>query len=179
MSIDALLAVLLPPDQPIENATSDWPAIEAELGTQLPGDYRDFIRLYGTGAIGDVLMPFNPVSRQKHWRLIDNARFIGGFLKAWKEEHDPNGCPYPLFPEPEGMLAWGHSLDGDHLFWQTRGMPDEWSVVVGSLPMMAEYYEYKLTMADFLAQVLARQIQCPLLPRGFPSKRVMFIASRV
>ncbi|WP_141747662.1 hypothetical protein [Streptomyces nanshensis] len=38
--------------------------------------------------------------------------------------------PYPLFPAPGGLLAWGGNFNSDHFFWLTNSVdPDDWPVV--------------------------------------------------
>jgi hypothetical protein len=52
MSVVDLAKLITPPSSPNEAPQQyEWPQIEAQLGTSFPGDYKDFISLYGTGKI--------------------------------------------------------------------------------------------------------------------------------
>ena len=56
MSIDLLKAVVPPPTQPLETETVErWPIVQSELGIELPPDYLDFARTYGSGYFNDPL----------------------------------------------------------------------------------------------------------------------------
>ena len=43
---------------------------------------------------------------------------------------DPRLCPFPTFPEPEGLLPLGGTLNGGHAFWLMEGRPDDWPLVL-------------------------------------------------
>ncbi len=70
----ATLIRLLPPPAAPDDNHGDWQAVEAELGTPLPDDYKAFIELFGTGRnpqrrVGATsLWVLNPFSRNKFKR---------------------------------------------------------------------------------------------------------------
>jgi len=55
-ALDRLISILTPSAEPtfVPSAT-DWDRVEAELGTRLPGDFRRFVDIYGSGDINDLI----------------------------------------------------------------------------------------------------------------------------
>ncbi len=53
----------------------------------------------------------------------------------------PEDFPYPLYPEPHGLLEWANTGDGDGLYWLTLGEPDSWPVVVWNIREGARRYD--------------------------------------
>ncbi len=54
-------------------------------------------------------------------------------LREWRSEGHGR-FPYPLFPEPGGLLPWGAVVEGGYAFWLTAPSddPDQWPVVIAS-----------------------------------------------
>lgn len=115
----------------------DWERAEAELGTPLPSDYKEYVYWFGPGHIEDFLYIGVPGVENKNGSLLGHAgrlrkildgrrrlqgRIAGGFKQ-----------PHPLFPEEGGWLPWGITVDGDFLFWVTSSnIPDEWTIAAAS-----------------------------------------------
>jgi hypothetical protein len=130
----------------------DWPAIEASIGLRLPEDYkllagslppgwfRRFARLLYPGQSGPFLPP--DISGQ-----LD-------VMREWRAEGDA-GFPYPIFPEPGGLLPWGEAVEGAMLFWLTGpGDPDSWPVITATAQW--EHWErFDGTACEFLTEVAA------------------------
>lgn len=121
--------LIIPSDPQEVPNLADLERAEAALGVQLPGDYKAFILLYGTGRIAEFLSIFNPISSNRHINLVRNA------------VDDPEGCSilkskfpehfiYDRFPTPGGLLPWAGNDNGDRFYWRTRGAPNDWSTVV-------------------------------------------------
>ncbi|MFJ8478366.1 hypothetical protein [Kitasatospora sp. NPDC094011] len=85
--------------------------------------------------------------------LIDDT---GAAFKQMRED-SPDLCPYPVYPEPGGLLYWASNYNGDHCFWLTEGDdPDRWPVVVwlrGEFP--DGWHRYDMGMARFLLLALS------------------------
>ncbi len=58
-------------------------------------------------------------------------------------------CPYPVYPEPGGLLIWGNTWNADQLFWLTEGEPDEWPVAVW-YRQLAEWDRFDGGFASFM-----------------------------
>jgi hypothetical protein len=75
--------------------------------------------------------------------------------------------PYPLFPEPGGLLPFGIDDNGDGLYWLTTGEPDQWSIVVNE-SRAPEYEQFDMSVTEFLQEVLSRKTICEIFPSDFP-----------
>ncbi|MFI6151791.1 hypothetical protein ACIBCA_03735 [Kitasatospora sp. NPDC051170] len=95
----------------------DWQAVEAELGTALPDDYKEIVDVFGPGGFDgyvDLLVPHTGLD-----------------LIAWSRNSADQFDPLPAFPAPNGLLQWGSSEQEVEFAWQTGGEdPSAWPVLV-------------------------------------------------
>lgn len=172
MALDTLLAVLPRPATPRESGAPDaWPSTEAELGIVLPPDYKEYINTFGTGEIGRFLTPFNPFSANTFVNLGDQ---IQRQLEVYREIREMEDFPYPLHPEPGGLLPWATTRNGDVLSWLTDGEPDRWSIVI-SQARSDEYEHHDEDMTGFLAKLITGEIVSGLFPYNFPDREALFV----
>lgn len=75
--------------------------------------------------------------------------------------------PFPLWPEPGGLLPWGSTDNNDHVFWLTIGEPDRWPVVATNWD---EWWVCSGGMQSFLVNVLNGGAPCPVFTEEFPGK---------
>jgi hypothetical protein len=163
MVIDPLLTILKTPPSPRESGTAaEWSGVHSRLGVVLPGDYMKFIQLYGTGTISDWLTVLNPFAANRHQNLlVAGFEFLGALREA--KGQFPDEFPFPLFYEPEGLLPWGISIDGDIFCWTTRGLSSRWTVTIIGRHTGNE--EFPMPMTQFLFEALSGKIS----PRCFPA----------
>jgi len=162
VTIERLMAVVPPPVAPFEAFHGGaWDLIEAELGTPLPQDYKDFVRLYGCGEFMEFLTIHVPRSRSQYVRLEAEAYAVARLAGELADDELP--FPYPFWPTPGGLLACGKTDNGDNLFWLTRGSPDDWTVVVWGRGS-GEFEAFDCGLTDFLAGVATGGIE----PEDFP-----------
>src|SRR5262249_54774047 len=129
MSLAKLKKLIRPPDRPSEiGSLEHWRAVEGQLGTSLPRDYREFISTYGTGVFAHFYCVYSPFSKNKHLSLLRCAELVCRYNRQSREEF-PERFPYPYFPEPDGLLPWGVDENGNDYFWLTQGAPSNWIVV--------------------------------------------------
>lgn len=163
---------------PIEIGTVEtWSAIEKSIGIVLPRDYKEYIGVFGTGCIGDFLWPLNPFSENKYLNLVKAMDGLLFALRTLKEEFGDSQCPYLLYPEPEGLLPWGITDNGDGLFWLTVGPPDNWVVVINEARAPL-YEEYKESMTGFLAKLIEGKIVSEIIPADFLNRNVLFVSRK-
>lgn len=161
MSLSALLTVLPAPQHPSEVPTPEtWSDTERQLG-QLPEDYKAFLGRFGTGTIGDFIGILNPASKNPHLNLLVKGRAILSALIELRDGGEP--CPYPLFPDPGGLLPFGVTDNGDMLLWLTAGEPRRWSVVVNA-GREPTYETFECDMTDFVAGILTGRLHCSVFP---------------
>ncbi len=134
MSIDALVALVPPPAVPVD-AEADWPSVEAVLGVSLPADYKELITRYGSGEFCDLVHPLT----------ADGLLSRGLDALEIERELADEDAPYPLHPEPGGLLPWGTTSNGHLLCWRT----DDWTVVVYA-PRDGDYEAYPTSVTGFL-----------------------------
>jgi hypothetical protein len=172
VGIDDELSRLLPPPARAPGPPVDWAAVAAEVGVALPGDYRAFIEAYGTGCVDGFLWVLHPTTGNQHLHL---ARQVQRQLWALRYLRDRGeAVPYPLFPEPGGVLPWGVTDNGDVCYWRTGGAPDGWTVVVNE-SRGPDWDAYPGPLTAFLAAVLSRRHVCPVFPTDFPSPSPAFV----
>ena len=157
MTIEALAKVVPPPVRPSEAFGGPWEAVEAEVGTALPKDYKEFVRLYGHGEFMEFLGVHVPRCRSPYVRFESEIRVVGD---VFAEDED---LPYAFWPSPGGLLVFGKTDFGDYLFWLTSGPPDTWRVVVWGRGLQ-EFEAFECGLTDFLAGLATGEIN----PQDFP-----------
>lgn len=157
MTVETLIKAAPPPTDPFEAYIGPWQPFEAALRTPLPQDYKDFVRLYGNGRFLDFIGVNVPVSRSPYMRLVSDAETV---IHSF---HSDEECPYPLWPDPGGLLPFGRTDNGDQFFWLCRGAPPDWRVVVWDRGML-EYEMFDCDLTDFLAGIVTGDIK----PKAFP-----------
>ena len=171
--LDRLLQLLPPPAHPVEPARPEgWAAVEAALGTELPGDFKAFTERYGSGTVDDFLYLFNPFASGQDGNLVvEKDRVLAAYRQT--RVRFPDRLALPPFPEPGGVLPLGRTDNGDELYWVTDGDPDGWPVaLVESRAALQELHQVPVT--GFLAALAANQLASRILPAdvlGRPSHR--------
>jgi len=169
--LEQLLRLLPPPADPVEPARPDgWAAVEAALGTGLPGDFKAFCERYGSGTVDGFLYLFNPfASGQDGNLLVEKDRVLAAYRQT--RARFPDRLPLPPFPKPGGVLPLGRTDNGDELYWVTDGDPDGWPLAL--LESRAALQElHRMPVTGFLAALAANQLTSRILPEdvlGRPS----------
>jgi hypothetical protein len=176
MSLQKLLSILPPPDHPVDSGSAErWPDVERQIGTVLPEDYKAFIDTYGTGIIGYLIRVHNPFSQTGVYDFFAQLDFLTSLRRRWREERGAEWCPYPLYPDADGLIPWGNSIDGDTIFWDTRGSPETWTVVVAEVKDK-NFERFALSTTAFLAAVFNEELESDILAdvlkeRGFEASK--------
>ncbi|MBO8191781.1 SMI1/KNR4 family protein [Streptomyces oryzae] len=147
-----------PPVEPV-NGHGDWAVVEQELGTPLPDDYKQLVETYGRGDFWGALCLCTPFGDDNPVRLEGSLlEDFGPSRELFPEQH-----PYPLFPEPGGLLTWAVTENAAQLCWLTEGSPESWPVVIWSRDN--DYERYGCSAAAFLDRWISGQVTSELLPR--------------
>lgn len=157
MTIERLMEVLPPPARPFDVYAGPWEPIEAELGTPLPQDYKDFVRVYGCGQILEFFGLYVPKSRNPNVRL---SSILPEVAEAFSRDED---LPYPLWPAPGGLVAIGQSDNGDYLFLRRGDRSIDWGVIVWDRGLSG-WEPFDCSITDFIAGVVTGEVQ----PKEFP-----------
>lgn len=157
MTINALIKAVPPPTKPFEAFDGPWDLIEKALGTELPEDYKDFVRVYGLGCFMECVRISVPRSKDPYARLITMVDFT-------RRNFLPESLgAYSFWPEPGGFIPFGSTDFGDELFWAPAGKADDWRVVVWGRGL-GTYETFDCDMTGFLAGLATGDI----LPEEFP-----------
>ncbi|MEU5162038.1 hypothetical protein AB0G74_20875 [Streptomyces sp. NPDC020875] len=138
----------------------DWGVISGSWGlSTFPSDFRQFMAVYGPGAIEDFLEILAP----EPW---DEQQVGDGFSAetrtarlTWDKEPERN---FEVPPEPR-LIAWGVDAAADILCWDASlSHPDDWPVVVWNRGT-GGWSRYDMGMAEFLFRTLRAEFdECPL-----------------
>jgi len=131
-----------------------WPAVERELGCGLPRDYKELIAAYGSGWFGGFLAVFNPAAQGAALRIQGGGMDQLALLRENRELDPDEPMPYGIYPEVDGLLTWGTTINGDSGYWLTRPRedPDAWTTVVGEVRGPG-WYPYPGSLSAMLADL--------------------------
>ncbi|MEN2424319.1 SMI1/KNR4 family protein [Streptomyces rimosus] len=134
-----------------------WEALEDQLGTRLPEDYKTIIDTYGPVRINGHLTLHHPATQR--WNL---GRWIRETAEAWSEvpwdevdlEADPRpslGIPDMRFGAADGLIP-AVSSDRDEAVFLAQGAEQQgWRVFVSRDD---EFFEYPMNFAEWLYRYL-------------------------
>ena len=179
MALDALMSIIPPPKNPFEAGSGrNWVDVEKSLGTGLPTDYKKYINLYGTGELAGFIWVYNPFSDKRHGQnLLLRVSEVLSMYREIRAEFGEKECPYPLYPEPDGLFPWGHVNTGAELFWRTSGNPEQWTVVVNEA-RGPQFQQFQQSMTEFLTSLVIGRLKCDILPKPSKRNRATFIPLR-
>ncbi|MFD4478255.1 SMI1/KNR4 family protein [Streptomyces sp. NPDC058471] len=146
------LTVLIAPPGP--RRSRDWAAVEQQLGTALPQDYKELVEVYGGGLFDEEIWILDPECSDKDYNLLAEAKSRAEILaNLWETEPKP-----PQLQENDGaqVLPWAYiEGTGAMLYWLRRPgqKPEEWTTLFneGRGP---EWEHHPHSCADFLLLAL-------------------------
>lgn len=163
MSLENLTQVVPPPAQAIDAGNAEsWRQCEQQLGLVFPSDYRQLIQTYGTGCWLGFLWVLIPFASNTYLNVVEQGV---RFLDAERTIRDqfPEEVPFALHPEPEGLFPWASTDNGDHLYWLTRGEPDQWPVIVFE-SRGPEFERHEMSCTAFLARWVSGDLAVGVFP---------------
>ena len=171
MTIERLMAVVPPPAAPSETFRGPWEPVEAKIGRELPPDYKAFVRLYGGGYFfTDAVMINVAGAVSRGARLEAQVPIICGSFTAGGDDQ----LPYRLWPEPDGLIPFGSTMDGDYICWLPEGEPAAWTIVVWGRGL-GTFEAFDCDMTDFLAGLVTGEIDPPEFPGELLSCDRLFV----
>ncbi|MGW2372173.1 SMI1/KNR4 family protein [Kitasatospora sp. NPDC001683] len=141
-----------------------WHLAPLAVGIEFPSDYREFVDQLGAGEIRGDLVIISPIppfdlddGNDGFSRMVARTSQDIGLEFKELRNLDFALCPYPIYPEPGGLLAWASNYSGDICFWLTEDSdPDRWPVVFwrrGSFP--DGWGRRNMGMVQFLLAILS------------------------
>ncbi|MEV6104678.1 SMI1/KNR4 family protein [Streptomyces sp. NPDC051940] len=131
----------------------DWPAIEAELGTALPADYKQLVERFGDGAFDgflDLLLPDAPPG------AIDLVEANKDF-PSWAEPHGAyTWAPRGVHDAPVRLLWWAGCEQEIRFCWLPEDPdPDQWPVLFAEAgDSDADWERFDGSAAEFIYRML-------------------------
>jgi hypothetical protein len=109
----------------------DWVAVEATLGLELPGDYKDLVETFPEGLFQGVFRLVRPgVCGHSAEEYLGRSGAVLGQLRE-RRNLDPVAYPHAFYPAQGGLLPWAERPGGDLLYWATSDPnPNAWPIVI-------------------------------------------------
>ncbi|MFG3504513.1 hypothetical protein ACGF5F_03260 [Streptomyces sp. NPDC047821] len=130
----------------------DWTVAERELGTPLPGDFKELCEVFGRGAFSGFLEVL-PVDTAQPYSLL-------GRWSSLKEQWENPQVqalfdPYPVF-EGSGLILWGKSMTEASYYWlaDVSQSPEEWSIVARTAPLEDWHRFDAMSTSEFIYRVI-------------------------
>lgn len=122
--------------RPHDGEALPWSAATAEVGLELPPDYRAFVDAFGSGDLYGRLgvnTPWplrDPTAGAAPLRaFVTDATKTCDLLRGLRADY-PQAFPYAFYPEPAGLLPWAAGIGGELCFWLTGSTgPATWPVL--------------------------------------------------
>lgn len=151
-------------DELLNICKSDYKCKVANInGFDYPCDALEFFKKYSEG-INDYIWFLHPY--MENWEDIaieyrntydvlktacENDKIAGGY-----ELQDNEGFPFEFYPEKNGLVPWAQCDNGTVMYLKN----DNSSVKVIVYGDSYEFYEYNLSMTEFLYKLINREIDC-------------------
>ncbi|MEV8100392.1 SMI1/KNR4 family protein [Kitasatospora sp. NPDC085879] len=160
------LAQLLP--GPHRGRAKNWDAIESTLGTELPGDYKEFVEAVGGGYLDRYMYIMEPDCPNEYHDLAANTEErTEAFEHLWGSSEEP---PAELNEDGARLIPFASTDNGEFLYWPVRPgqSPDKWAVMVNEA--RGEWWErFDLGFAPFLLGALTETLRAEILTDDFPT----------
>ena len=140
-----------------------WEDVEKKIGITFPVDYKMFIDSHGEGAINDFLWILSPFSENENINSIEQFKVMKDAYNSMKSEF-PEDFSFHFYNGKTGLFPWGGTDNGDELYWNYK--EDAIELVVYESRYISNM-SYKMSMEEFLCQLLKREIVCPILDEDF------------
>lgn len=162
--INKLISLLSPTSQRIfDNAA--WAIFESKGSLRLPNDFKNFISIYGCGAIDDFVWVLNPFSINPNLNFEKSKFFINAY--AVMRQDFFSDYPRPNYPEEGSFLPWAVTDNGETFVWLVDGEPESWKVAIHSSDQ-GEEEVYNFGCVEFILKLINREISSKILPDQFP-----------
>jgi hypothetical protein len=168
MSLQQLIDVCAPPASPYNvPSAAQWDALEAYLGGRaLPPDYRDFLDRFGSGSFGsdedggffDLTYVVSPalLPGEHVKNAIPLMMDLAGTIGEIRSE-SPKRVPYPVWPEPGGLLYAGGGTTLYDIHWRTVGDPKAWTCAVCD-SACENWFDWEGDLTSLLAAIVTRRV---------------------
>ncbi|MFF4209683.1 hypothetical protein ACFYZE_10105 [Streptomyces sp. NPDC001796] len=142
-----------------------WNQVEADLGHELPSDYKWLVENYGPGTIDGFLEVLQPVTKFAPIRLQSRVARSREILQTYVD----HGEVIPA--DPSELVAVAVTDNGDTVYWVARPQhaPDRWTIALNAARNdVWEFFDGGIV--PFLTATLTREVTFSSFPRNFPER---------
>lgn len=139
------------------NVPIAWGPVERELGTQLPGDYKQLCEAFGCGEFSDFLHVLSVDESQvfdllTRWRVFLNDAVAFG---VGDDDVDPIFDPYRIYePGKGGLIPWGSTRSADEFYWLVETeTPGAWPILA-RVADSTNWRRFEISVPEFVLRVL-------------------------
>ncbi len=161
MPIDLLKNIIPPPLNPLNPGNNElWRNLETDLSFTFPEEYKACLNLYGSGAFSDLLLVVNPFRKDENYKdWIQKELSNYNYLK----DRHPDLFSFPLYPTIGGLYPWAITSNGDTLYWEINGFPDEWPTIIYSSEGW-EFERWHLSITEIISLWLSGRLNSTIMP---------------
>ncbi|MBY8343530.1 SMI1/KNR4 family protein [Streptomyces spinosirectus] len=153
---------LIPPATPLR--ARDWAAVERQLGTPLPDDYKELVETYGGGVFDETIWLLDPECPDEDYNLRDQAAERTAILAdLWQTE----ARPAELHDPDTQVLPWAYVEEsGMYLYWLRKPgqKPNDWTVILNEGRGPEWTHHASPCAAPFLLAVLTGRAESEYFP---------------
>ncbi|MEU5688796.1 hypothetical protein [Streptomyces venezuelae] len=166
--IRALTALCPPPEDPIALGSCDAGSPEVVV----PSVHRELNRLYGVGCFDEFLWIYGCGAANRNLDIGDRSREMQRILGS-KEAGALRARLEPYGVNPEDLVQWGTTDNGDALMWIPAGDPEQWDSIFVSAGQLFFATSSK-SSAGVLLDLLTGTLRLNFFPEDFPSEAPEF-----
>ncbi|WP_406120344.1 SMI1/KNR4 family protein [Streptomyces canus] len=158
-----LTQLITPPSEP---RTTDWDAVQEQLGVTLPTDYKDLIHAYGGSNWDDYLYLLEPGCPNDNYDLIEwEDQQTEALEGLWEFEKKPD----ELADASSRVIPWAHHRQRRMPLLAREAGPDpeQWTVMVNEA-RGDRWEHYPMTCTESLLAALEGDVQSDILSSRFP-----------
>lgn len=161
-ALKELIEIFPPPSSPYAT-TVDWADVESKLGFALPEDYKEFIGVYGSVTICDILSVLHPLVGPSDDLRGDSIKLLNDVIDSVSGGRD--NVRYPNYPTSGGIFPI-LQRENDLVSWITEGPCDKWRLLLWST-WGTIVHEMPMSLTEFLLEILSRRSESELLKNEF------------
>lgn len=122
---------------------------------KLPIDYKLMLKLNSEGGyVNDFIHVLDLYSEYDRVAQICLAYRIS-------KNKFPDYFIHSTYPDANGILPCAITENGDEIYWLTSD--NDWSLIVYE-SRSPDYYEYKMSLSEFIYKIICKEIICPAFP---------------
>lgn len=160
MTSSELFSFIGAPEEPIAIPNDNvWDSLENEVGFAFPVEFKSFLNTYGDGFLGSYIRLCNPSAPGSD--RLSKARYDQFFSYANYPFKECLGESTKLYPEKDGWILFGKTLDRTQLLWEPK-MNGPWNIIVSNV---TDCERYALSFNDFIYRCLSHELKDSYLMR--------------